>query len=94
MVGHNGNVLLLLVLFNKGEILMNNKNRHNNTIPWKRFLIMSIFIILVLFIFSSGIDIFNYFNLFSNINDVYIQKFFELISVIIVTVMIWVTINV
>lgn len=94
MVGHNGNALILLELFSRSEILMNNKIRHNNEIPWKRFLIMSIFIIFILFVFSSTVDILNYFNLFSNIDDVYMQKSSELIAIIIVTVMIWMVTNV
>lgn len=94
MVGHNGNALILLVLFNENEVLMNSKTRHNNTIPWKRFFIMSIFIILILFVSSFTVNIFNYFNLFSNIDDVYIQKISEFISIIIITVMTWRTINV
>lgn len=73
---------------------MNNKIRHNNEIPWKRFLIMSIFIIFILFMFSSTVDILNYFSLFSNIDDAYMQKSSELIAIIIVTVMIWMVTNV
>lgn len=68
---------------------MKKEIRHDQKIPLKRFIIMSIFIVFLMFLFSHMVDIFHKLSLFNDINDIYVQKFSELLGVIIVTMISW-----
>mgnify|MGYP006902698065 FL=1 len=69
---------------------MHKNIRHNDSIPWKRFFIMSICIVAFLSISSHATTIVGYFHIFEDIDDVYIKKLFELFSIIIATIIGWI----
>lgn len=68
---------------------MKKEIRHDQKIPLKRFIIMSIFVVFLMFLFSHMVDISHNLSLFNDINDIYVQKFSELLGVVIVTMISW-----
>lgn len=72
---------------------MRKTKRHDEEIPFRRLFITSILVVFLTFLFSNIVEITQYFGVLEDIKDVYIQKFSELTSVVIVTIIVWISIS-